>query len=177
MEANIDGPKIISDAISDGGIRAVCRTVIRNYLGPWLVARVRSRGLREDLLSSSRLAGETESRPGQGVEQGSMVRSARILRVTRVAARLDCLQRLSNVAARVHTVQEKQICATNWCKISRFALCRSAPRVGTFSRRTGIKFDRVSISFLHLLGIDKCKQISSEDYCNLILNKISWSMM
>lgn len=93
------------------------------------MARVRSRGLREDLLSSSRLTGATESRPGQGVEQGSMVRSARILRVTRVAARLDCLQRLSNVAARVYTVQEKQTRTTNWCKISRFALCRSASRV------------------------------------------------
>jgi len=48
-----------------------------------------------------------------------MVRSARILRVTRVAARLDCLQRLSN-AARVcragktntcdQLVQDKPLC-------------------------------------------------------------------
>lgn len=37
-------------------------------------------------------------------QQDSMVRSARILRVTRVAARLDCLQRLSNA----QVVREKQ---------------------------------------------------------------------
>ncbi|KAK1122137.1 hypothetical protein K0M31_009365 [Melipona bicolor] len=29
------------NAISGSGIRAVCRSVIRNYLGPWNVARVR----------------------------------------------------------------------------------------------------------------------------------------
>lgn len=41
---------------------------------------------------------------------GSMVRGARILRVTRVAARLDCLQRLSNW----RTTREKQTISAGW---------------------------------------------------------------
>lgn len=89
--------------ISGSGIRAVCRTVIRNYLGPWIVARVRFWECARRSVSLvpllpflsifSRSVGVVARLEGGG---GSMVRSARILRVTRVAARLDCLQRLSN---------------------------------------------------------------------------------
>lgn len=76
------------------------------------------------------------------VEQGSMVRSARILRVTRVAARLDCLQRLSN-AARVYRPGKTNTCETNWCKISRFALCRFVPRIQDCASSLGIFLQRL----------------------------------
>lgn len=102
------------NAISGSGIWAVCRSVIRNYLGPWIVARVRFWGVQQDFsLSLSlprffpRASSSSGSAKGGG---GSMVRGTRILRVTRVAARLDCLQRLSNW----RMIQEKQTISTNW---------------------------------------------------------------
>lgn len=51
-----------------------------------------------------------------------MVRGARILRVTRVAARLDCLQRLSNP----RRIEQKQTISSSWRDkpISNRANCR-----------------------------------------------------
>lgn len=84
-------------------------------------------GVRKETIFSLLSAWQTRRGrvPTKSRERDSMVRSARILRVTRVAARLDCLQRLSN--ARI--VQEKQTHAANWCEISCFALCRFVSRV------------------------------------------------
>lgn len=93
---------------------AVCRGVIRNYLGPWIVARVRFWGVQQDVslsLLHPRFFQE---------HRGSMVRGARILRVTRVAARLDCLQRLSN--------QEENSGKTNcFDQLARLSIVRHHP--------------------------------------------------